>query len=71
MATGWQCTWLYRSRPRLHHRHRQLPSHSRPDMEDFEHDRSADILDVIYEPDRTMFHRAITNRLREKFRALA
>ncbi|MFV0317703.1 MAG: hypothetical protein ACK5O2_12180 [Microthrixaceae bacterium] len=40
-------------------------------MEDFEHDRSADILDVIYEPDRTMFHRAITNRLREKFRALA
>lgn len=39
-----------------------------PDMEDFAHDRIADILDVIHKPVGTMFHRAITNRLREEFR---
>lgn len=39
-----------------------------PDMENFEHDRIAGILDVIHEPVGTMFHRAITDRLREEFR---
>lgn len=39
-----------------------------PAMEDFEHDRIAGILDVIHEPVGTLFHRAITDRLREEFR---
>lgn len=37
-------------------------------MEDFAHDRIATILDVIHEPVGTLFHRAITDRLREEFR---
>jgi uncharacterized protein (TIGR04255 family) len=37
-------------------------------MEDFTHDRIAAILDVIHEPVGTLFHRAITDRLRERFR---
>jgi uncharacterized protein (TIGR04255 family) len=39
-----------------------------PEMEDFAHDRIAAILDVIHEPVGTLFHRAITDRLREEFR---
>jgi uncharacterized protein (TIGR04255 family) len=39
-----------------------------PAMEDFEHDRIAGILDVIHAPVGTLFHRAITDRLREEFR---
>lgn len=39
-----------------------------PAMEDFAHDRIAGILDVIHEPIGTLFHRAITDRLREEFR---
>jgi uncharacterized protein (TIGR04255 family) len=38
-----------------------------PAMEDFEHDRIAGIFDVIHEPVGTLFHRAITDRLREEF----
>jgi len=39
-----------------------------PAMEDFTRDRIAAILDVIHEPIGTLFHRAITDRLREEFR---
>lgn len=39
-----------------------------PDMEDFVHDSIADVLDLIHKPVGTLFHRAITNRLREEFR---
>lgn len=39
-----------------------------PDMEDFERDSIADILDLIHRPVGTLFHRAITDRLREEFR---
>lgn len=39
-----------------------------PAMENFASDRIAAILDVIHEPVGTLFHRAITDRLREEFR---
>lgn len=39
-----------------------------PDMDDFDHDRIAAALDVIHQPVGTIFHRAITDRLREEFR---
>ncbi len=39
-----------------------------PAMEDFTHERIAAVLDVIHEPVGTLFHRAITDRLREEFR---
>lgn len=39
-----------------------------PYMEDFEHDRIADVLDLIHRPAGMLFHRAITDRLREEFR---
>lgn len=39
-----------------------------PAMEDFDHERIASILDLIHEPVGTLFHRAITDRLREEFR---
>lgn len=38
------------------------------DMEDFEHDTIAGILDLIHKPVGTLFHRAVTDRLREEFR---
>lgn len=39
-----------------------------PAMEDFTHERIAGILDAIHEPVGTLFHRAITDRLRDEFR---
>lgn len=39
-----------------------------PDMEEFERDTVAAILDVIHEPVGSLFHRAITDHLREEFR---
>lgn len=39
-----------------------------PAMEDFDHERVASILDLIHEPVGTLFHRAITDRLREELR---
>lgn len=39
-----------------------------PSMEDFVHDSIAGILDLIHKPVGTLFHRAITDRLREEFR---
>ncbi len=39
-----------------------------PDMEDFVHQTIAEVLDLIHEPVGTLFHRAITDRLREEFR---
>lgn len=38
------------------------------DMEDFEHDGIAQVLDVIHGPVGAMFHNTITDRLREEFR---
>lgn len=38
------------------------------DMEDFVHDGIADVLDLLHKPVGTLFHRAITDRLREEFR---
>lgn len=39
-----------------------------PDMEEFVHDRTAEILDLLHKPVGTLFHHAITDRLREEFR---
>lgn len=39
-----------------------------PDMEDFTHDTVGEVLDLIHKPVGMLFHRAITDRLREELR---